>query len=225
MQSNELVDVAGGVMNSFNEGLREMKNDLEMNGWIFPTLEANMRNQINISSIIVEQDGFGYKMQSSIDKLNSRTSILGEVPLLISIGSVQDWIINKDKILKHCIEEIYKRDKRNVVILYDEHRSYFNDVGSVVKRIRNDKTIVEYPSLQGQIKDILDVKRFIEMDNHILVTSKRYFNGCEASNVILLHGSTSGVRNCLLRAVQNVICVQVGRNVKINGMKEENKFF
>ena len=52
----------------------------------------------------------------------------------------------------------------------------------------------------------------------------RYFNGCEASNIIFLTGFNVGKRNNLLRGVKNIICVDVGGFAKYEGMKEDNRF-
>ena len=82
---------------------------------------------------------------------------------------------------------------------------------------------MSYPS-QNKKQSIQNVIDFSEQDNHILITKTKYFNGCEASNVIYVNNSSEGVRNALLRAVQNVICIQLGTAVKINGMKKDNAF-
>ena len=71
LQSNQLADTSY-VEGGFKEELKLMKKDLTKNGWILPTLEANMRNQVNISNINVKgTDGTAYKMQFSINKLKS----------------------------------------------------------------------------------------------------------------------------------------------------------
>ena len=57
------------------------------------------------------------------------------------------------------------------------------------------------------------------------MTQNRYFNGCEASNIIFLTYGALGVRNSLLRAVKNIICVNVGGRAEIEGMKEDNRFY
>ena len=222
LQSNQMADTSG-VEDDFKEELKHMKEELTKNGWILPTLEANMRNQINISNINVESTG-GCEMQSSINKLRSGTNVVGEVPVLIKIRNQDDWNKKKDAVLKHCIQEMEKKDNKNVVVLFDRD-SYFKDVGKDLKRLIKDKTIVEYPaSKQDKQKGISNVKDFIEKDNHVLVTESRYFNGCEASNIIFLTNGQEGVRNGLLRAVKNIICVQVGNVAKIEGMKEDNIF-
>ena len=48
LQSNQMADLSN-VEDDFKKALDEMKKDLSMNGWVLPTLETNMRNQINIS--------------------------------------------------------------------------------------------------------------------------------------------------------------------------------
>ena len=221
LQSNQMADVSG-VEDGFKEELEEMKEELKNCGWILPTLEANMRNQINISNINVESYVI-YKMQSSINKLKAGTNIVGEVPVLFKIKDKDDWKKKRDAVLKHCFQEMDKKDNKNVVVLFDD--SMYKDVGKDIKRLIKGKTVVEYPpSNQDKQKGISSVKDFIEKDNHILVTKNRYFNGCEAANIIFLTYGRPGVRNSLLRGVQNIICVQVGEwHAIIEGMKEDKR--
>ena len=104
---------------------------------------------------------------------------------------------------------------------------FFKDVADDIKRVIKDKNVVSYPSEKGEKEDILNVKNFVEKNDHILVTEGHYFNGCEAANIIILFSSGAGLRNCILRGVQNIICVQLsdyGANAKINGMKEDKRF-
>ena len=116
-----------------------------------------------------------------------------------------------------------KKDKKNIVVLYDSYFT-FQDVGKDLKRLIKDKTVIEYPSNEGKQKDIANIKDFIEQDDHILVTHRKYFNGCEASKVIFLNSDSDGVRNSLMRGVKNVICIQVGI-ATISGMKEDLRFY
>ena len=54
LQSNILADLSE-VENDFEEALTEMKDELKKEEWIFPTLQANMRNQVNIANINVKE--------------------------------------------------------------------------------------------------------------------------------------------------------------------------
>ena len=198
-----------------------MKEDLTINGWTLPQLKSNMRNQINISNIKVETRNISYPMQSSIPKLEAGSNVVGEIPISIKVKSTRDWRKKSDDILEHCIQEMSKKDNKNIVVLYDH--ILFKDVGKDLKRLIKDKKIIEYPSNRGRQKDISKVKEFIEKDNHILFTESKYFNGCEACNVIFLNSSIAGHRNCFLRAVKNLICVEVGGWAKLCGMKKENR--
>ena len=83
MQSNQLADT-DYVRVGFKEALNKMKEDLTKDGWILPQLEANMRNQINISNINVERSG-SWEMQSSIQKSKSGTNIVGELPIKLKV--------------------------------------------------------------------------------------------------------------------------------------------
>ena len=60
------------------------------------------------------------------------------------------------------------------------------------------------------------------------MTEAKYFNGCESANVIFLTYGLKGIRNIVLRAVQNIICIQLmdedGSETKMNGMKKDNRF-
>ena len=59
LQSNSLADLIN-VEHDFEEALTEMKEELKKEKWFFPALEANMRNQVNIASIIVEGGNTGF---------------------------------------------------------------------------------------------------------------------------------------------------------------------
>ena len=84
---------------------------------------------------------------------------------------------------------------------------------------------MEYPSTESKQKGMTNVKDFIEKEDHILVTKKEYFNGCEASNIVYLNSNWYGVRNGLMRGVKNVVYVLLNRCVWIqHGMREENRF-
>ena len=223
LQSNQLSDVSL-VEDDFREALNDMKEDLTRDGWILPQLETNMRNQINISNINVI-GGKLYKMQSIIRKLESGANMAGELPTLLKVRNERDWMKKKDKILLHCIQEMNKRDRKNVVILHNNDDG-FEDVGKDLKRLIKDKTVIEYPSNEGKKKDIQNIKDFIEKDDHILVTRDDYFNGCEASSIVYLsYGYSSGIRNGLMRGVKNSILVDVNGRAKISGMKEDKRFY
>ena len=229
MRSNQLADIASGVEDDFKKSLKIMKTDLTTDGWILPQLESNMRNQINIANIKVEQNstGYGYQMQSTLTKLESGTNIVGEVPTLFSVRNSSDWSLWKDVkeyVLKHCLQEMTKKDKNNIVVLHD-HYSGFKDVGMVLKRLMKDKTVIEYPSSEGKQKDINNLKDFMRKDDTILFTRNYYFDGYEASNIIYLYSGDCGLRNGLLRAVNNVTCIQVGSHAKISGMKEDRSWY
>ena len=91
LQSNQLADVSD-VSDDFKKALEDMKEDLTKDGWILPQLESNMRNQINISNIKVEIEGSDvFEMQSSIPKLESGTSIVGELPIFLKVNNLRDW--------------------------------------------------------------------------------------------------------------------------------------
>ena len=221
MQSNQLA-VTSLVEDAFKDALNAMKEDLTKDGWILPQLESNMRNQVNISNINVE--GSAYQMQSSIQKLKSGTNIVGELPIHFKVSRISEWKKKKDQILNHCIQEMNKKDNKNVVILYDSD-SWFKDVGKDLKRLIKDKTVIEYPSNEGRQKIIQNIKDFIEKEDHILFTKTDYFNGCEASNIVYLSHSGGGIRNSLMRGVKNLMLVDVDSGAVISGMKEDKRFY
>ena len=201
-----------------------MKKDFEANGWSLPTLQANMRNQVNIAKVQVGDIG-SYQMRSFIEKLPSGSSLIGEVPMLFKVW-LNDWDQKKDEVLKHCINLMGQKSDKNIVVLWDND-SYFKNVANDIKRVVNDKKVVAYPSKQSKKDGITKVKQFVEENDNILVTKNQYFNGCESANVIfLIHGSGDGPRNSVLRGVQNIICVQLtyGSDPKIKGMKEDDRF-
>ena len=167
----------------------------------------------------------------SVEKLNAGSSLVGELPLLFR---VKDWELQKFEVLYHCINLMTKKNDKNIVVLYDDFK-VFKDVDKDIQMIIEDKTVVAYPSDEYKI-GISSIHDFIEKRGHIFVTHGQYFNGCEASNIIFLNYCYSGVRNCLMRGVENVICVQlkqnkqkgikaiIGETTDIKGIKEDNRF-
>ena len=223
IQSNLLAD-SSIVEKDFENAIKEMTEEMIGNGWILPTLKANMRNQVNISNVQIEQCN-GCEMQSSIVKLPSGTSLIGEAPLLFNVKRVE-WSFKKNKVLKHCFDLMSQKSERNIVVLWDEEM-YFEDVADKIKKEIKDKIVVSYPNKQCKEEGISNVRQFVEKSDHILVTKYKYFNGCECANVIIFtSGNAGGVRNCILRGVQNLICVQLihGMEATMNGMKEDNRF-
>ena len=222
-QSNILADLSQ-VKKDFGEALTEMKEELKKEEWTFPTLQANMRNQVNIANVNVEQGSLAREMQSSIEKLKSGSSLTGEVPLSFKVY-FRDWKTKKDEVLKHCFELMNQKSEKNVVVLWDDD-SYFKDVANDIRRMIKDKKVVSYPSTKSGQEGISNVKNFVEKNDHILVTEGRYFSGCEAANIIFLTYCLAGMRNFTLRGVQNIICVQITGTgeAKISGMKEDKRF-
>ena len=112
-------------------------------------------------------------------------------------------------------------------MLWDDD-GYFKDVADDIKRVIKDKKVVEYPSKQSKMEEISNIKQFVEKSDHILVTRNYYFNGCESANVIYLSWNKAGIRNSVLRGVQNIICIQLmvgsGFDANMNGMKEDKTF-
>ena len=222
LQSNVLADLSD-VEKDFENALQEMKEEMKENGWILPTLEANMRNQVNIANVQIEKsDRYVGEMQASITKLKSGTSLIGEIPILFKVN---DWNKKKDKVLQHCIELMSQKSEKNIVVLWDSPT--FEDVANDIKKVIKDKEVVAYPSKKSKEEGISNVQQFIEKIDHILVTRNKYFNGCESANVIFLTRGFEGVRNSVLRGVQNIICIQLtfgDYDAKMNGMKEDNRF-
>jgi hypothetical protein len=211
-----------GVQDGFEMAFKETKEELARNGCILPTLEANMRNQVNIANIKIVEGGEN-AMQSSINKLTPASSVVGEMPVIFN-SKYGDWDNKKESILKHVINIMETKNTKNIAILHDETFKS-EDIENTLKDKIEGKTIVTYPSsCKNKIQNIENVKKFCEQNNHILVTKNKYFDGCEASNVIFINFFEAGVRHTLMRAVQNVIYIYVGGGVKITGMKENNTF-
>ena len=52
LQSNVLADLCHTTSRrEFDKTLQAMKEEMKRNGWILPTLKANMRNQVNIANV------------------------------------------------------------------------------------------------------------------------------------------------------------------------------
>ena len=67
---------------------KEMQKNLAQEGWLLPALEANMRNQKNISTIDVQP--YHFEMQETIPKLKCGSTAIGQVPILVRVKE-NDW--------------------------------------------------------------------------------------------------------------------------------------
>ena len=158
------------------------------------------------------------------------STVVGELPTLLKIRRWPDWDERKQEILNYSIELIAQQSDRNIIMLHDLNFST-RDIEYALKEVQTSKIILSYPCHGNKDQERRNFQDFCEKQNHLLITKDKYFNGCEAPNVILLTSSTKGVRNCLLRGVQNVICVQLTLNrpeypdnPEIRGMKIDNRF-
>ena len=77
------------VKDDFKEALKHIKEDLTRDKWMQLRLESDMRNQIIISNIKVDESG----TQSDITKLETRRNILFYLLLDITLFDkiVHDW--------------------------------------------------------------------------------------------------------------------------------------
>ena len=119
-----------------------------------------------------------------------------------------------------------KKNDRNIVVLWDTW--HFKDVADDIKNTIKDKNVVSYPPKHSKEDGTLNIKQFVEKSNHILVTRDLYFNGCECANVIFLTDWFKGIRNSILRGVQNILCIQVtdvGYEARMNGVKKDDRFY
>ena len=168
-----------------------------------------------------------YEMTDFIKHLKSGSTVAGEVPTLVKVKE-RHWPSKKLDILKHVIELMGEKNNKNAVILHDS-RNNSQDIQNELMKITT-KTIVTYPAPKNKQQNKTNsIKQFFENGNHILVTRQNYFNGCEASNVIYITSSGySGMRSSFMRAVENLIVVQLLPPIKaqftLKGFKEENKF-
>ncbi len=124
--------------------------------------------------------------------------------------------------MKHSIQLIKKRNNKNIVLLHTSDWES-KDIQSILEEVMENQTILTYPSDEGKEKGKQNIKDFCEKPNHILVTLYRYFNGCEAANVIFAnYSSFQGVRNQMMRGVENFILIDVIGTIKVEGMKVEH---
>ena len=78
LQSNLLFDLCevgdkDAYEKNFEPAVHAMMRELKKNGWIFPTLRANMRNQVNICNIQVSTDDEStFEILSTIESSKSR---------------------------------------------------------------------------------------------------------------------------------------------------------
>ena len=115
IQSNLLADLIT-LQHDFRFAFGELKQALKNDGWILPELKANMRNQVNIAKVEVKRGAGQFPMQTTIEKLKTGSSLIGNMPFLFKV-KIADWRFKKDEVLKHCIELISLKSDKNIVIL------------------------------------------------------------------------------------------------------------
>ena len=214
-QSNLLADLVFSPEDDFKNKMANFKEELGKDGFKLPKMAYNMRNSknINTTSGRLTFDVYSaHSMQEIVEKLPSgNSSVLGEIPILYELKDEKDWHQKKNDILKHIVGEIQKNcNKKNIVLLHDKWFTS-KDIQVALKHVPN-YTIKKYPSNKGKEKGNANIKEFCEKANHILVTKSKYFNGCEASNLIYTINSLDGdgiARNTLMRGVQNVVIIDV----------------
>jgi hypothetical protein len=205
--------------------LDDAKQELSKQDFTLPCLQYNMRNTKQINNVKVKESGSVSKMQETIQKLEcGNSSVVGEVPILLQLKGEKDWNEKKNKILKHYIQLIKKKNIKNIVYLHDKWAKS-KDIERILEEVMENQTIVSYPSDKGKEKGKQNIKDFSEKPNHILVTQDRYFNGCEAANVICtrigFYTGFEGLRNQMMRGVERFILIDVSERTKVEGMKVE----
>ena len=208
-QSRQLTDISSEKFASLME--KDFIPELEKEGWAFPVLKYNMRNQKNINEIRRKKNKSSQNLSTNLStNLEcSNSSVIGTVPVFLNIEDEQTA-------LKYAIASIKKRSNKNIVVLKTatstgkvEQRT---DLKQFITSISTD-TILTYPD-ETKEKGKENIKDFCEKPNHILITEIRYFAGCESPNIILFMpipgGATDGIRNSCLRAVENLVAVENG---------------
>ena len=237
-QSNVLVDTALYMLiEDFNLAFEDLKQNLSSNGWLLPNLSANMRNQKNIYNISVKgssrsKTGTCHQLRkehgnTALSRLRIGSTVVGELPFLVKIKR-HHWREKETEILNHCVELIDQKTERNIIILHDASFPSL-DIENSLKEVLRNTIVLSYPCPGSNEQGIRNFQDFCEKKNHLLVTQVKYFNGCEAPNVIYLTDGGFGIRNAMLRAVERLVCVlRLLPNetfISIKGVKEDNSFY
>ena len=229
-QSNVLVDTALYMLiEDFNLAFEDLKQNLSSNGWLLPNLSANMRNQKNIYNISVKGSSRSKTdtCNTALSRLRIGSTVVGELPFLVKIKR-HHWPEKETEILNHCVELIDQKTERNIIILHDASFPSL-DIENSLKEVLRNKIVLSYPCPGSNEQGIRNFQDFCEKKNHLLVTQVKYFNGCEAPNVIYLTDGGFGIRNAMLRAVERLVCVlRLLPNetfISIKGVKEDNSFY
>ena len=205
-QSNVLVDTSSFmIVEEFNEGYKNLKKTLLSEGWLLPNLNANMRNQKNIYNISVKGTSRSKTdaCNTALERLKIGSTVVGELPTLLKIKRWPDWDERKREILNYSINLIDQQSDRNIIMLHDLNFST-RDIEYALKEVQTSKTILSYPCNGNKDQDRRSFQDFCEKKNHLLITKDKYFNGCEAPNVIYVTEGGFGVRNPL-KELTNVL--------------------
>ena len=218
-QSRQLTDISSQTFASRIE--EDFIPGLEKDGWAFPVLKYNMRNQKNINEIRSKKNmTFGQNVATNLEC--SSSTVIGTVPVFLNID-------DEEKALKYAIASIKKKSNKNIVVLKTATANgkvkQRTDVKLSLTSITTD-TIVTYPD-ETKEQGEENIKDFCEKPNQILITEIRYFAGCESPNIILFMphpgGGADGIRNSCLRAVENLVAIENGfvnaTRKQVNGLK------
>ena len=215
LQSNLLVDL-NDVSVGFKETVEEMKKDLSSKGWIFPTLQTNMRNQVNIANVKFEKgDNSNFEMKNAIEKSKSGSSLVGQVPVLFRV-QYYDWSRKRCEVLHHCIELMGQKNDNNIVVLFDTDDGIHN-AADYLKKVITDKKVIAYPSRKKEYN------YFINEEKNILKnqTDEEIKNELEEMKIQIQKESISHIHDF----VQNNCHILVTKNHYFNGCEASNVIF
>ena len=217
------------LVEDFNEAFKDLKQLLTTQGWLLPNLNANMRNQKNIYNLVVKGTSRSKTdtCNTVLPRLRIGSTVVGELPTLIKVRRWH-WDEKKKEVLKYCVELVDQHTERNIIILHDLN-FLSHEIENDLQEVQNSKTVLSYPCVGNKEQGRKHFQDFCEMIGHLLITQEKYFNGCEAPNVIYLTEGGFGARNPMLRAVERLVCVlRLLPNedfISIHGVKEDNTFY
>ena len=219
-QATTLQDVTN-TSQKFSDAFRNMQSSFKENGILMTTMTANMRNTRGINEVAkniqcnVDQFDVSNVLEPGLSKsTHMNTTVPRHIP-------VQQHDIQQDlgKVMVYALEKVMKNSLTNkCVIIHDKHFESKTLCDKITELVdvdneANNTNVLVYP--QVGVSSEAFIRQFLDGQHNVLIARDIYITGLEAENVIYCSGgdkkdgSPASVRCNLMRAICNLIVVQV----------------
>ena len=219
-QANTLQDVSNASQ-KFNDAFSNMQSSFKESGILMTTMTANMRNTRAINEVAknVRCNVDKFDVSNALEPgLSKSTHMTTTVPSHIPVQQ-HDIQQHLGKVIVYALEKVMKNSLTNkCVIIHDKHfesKILCDEITELigVDNEANNTNVLVYP--QAGVSSEAFMNLFLDGQHNVLLARDIYITGLEAENVIYCsgggkdEGSPASVRCNLMRAICNLIIVQV----------------